>query len=75
MAIPQQGDARTGVVVRLIRDKGFGFLRDDQTGEERFFHRSALRNADFDSLTDSTKVQFQEGTGDKGPRAEQVYVL
>jgi CspA family cold shock protein len=64
MASQQQG-----VVARLIRDKGFGFVRSDN-GEELFFHRSSARN--FDQLQEGARVEFQAGNGPKGPRAEHV---
>lgn len=64
------GDTRTGVVARLIRDKGFGFITEDQTGEERFFHRSSVDQ--FDALTEGNRVRYQANMGPKGPRAERV---
>ncbi len=32
----------TGTIKRLVRDRGFGFIRDDG-GQEWFFHRSGVR--------------------------------
>jgi CspA family cold shock protein len=69
--LPAQDDARhTGVIKRMVTDKGFGFVRDDQTGLEYFFHRSGAAN--FDALQEGTAVEFRAGTGPKGPRAEDV---
>lgn len=61
---------RTGVVARLLKDKGFGFIAEDGTGIEHFFHRSEA--PDFDRLVEQQRVTFIEGSGAKGPRAEQV---
>lgn len=65
----------TGKVVRKVEDRGFGFIRDDNTGVEYFFHYSAIqRDAGFDfaSLRTGTEVEFEIGEGPKGPRAENV---
>ena len=64
-----------GHIVRLIRDRGFGFLvgKDDQV--ERFFHRSDCsghNGAGFDQLTESQAVNFEPIAAPKGPRAENV---
>lgn len=60
----------TGQVLRLIPDKGFGFIRGND-GREYFFHRSAV-GADFEMLTPGQTVQFDEQPSDKGPRAGRV---
>ena len=72
MASSAQDNIRTGVVVRLIRDKGFGFIKDDESGDELFFHRSAIDN--FDGA-ENRRVRFQASAGPKGPRAERVQTL
>jgi cold shock CspA family protein len=59
----------TGTVVRLLADKGFGFIRVPE-GVEYFFHRSA--SLDFDSLVIGTPVAFLPTTSPKGLRAERV---
>lgn len=66
----------TGIVARLIRDKGFGFVRVDgsRDGDDVFFHRSSLAQGGFDSLEEGTPVTFTLGNGPKGPRAEDVRV-
>ncbi|MGH9343387.1 MAG: cold-shock protein [Terriglobia bacterium] len=60
-----------GTIKRLIRDRGFGFLRTDD-GQEVFFHRSALENLDFDGLREGEKVEFELERGNKGLRAIHV---
>ncbi len=63
-----------GVVARLVRDKGFGFIRGNADGVERFFHRSSVRpNATaYDEMTEGDAVTFDDSDGPKGPRAENV---
>ena len=46
----------TGTVVRLIRDRGFGFIRLDD-GSEVFFHHSSMPPGDFDQLHENEQVE------------------
>lgn len=61
-----------GVIKRLVTDKGFGFIADQ--GAEYFFHRSSVKNAEFESLREGDRVSFEPRDGAKGPRAEDVRV-
>lgn len=61
-----------GTVVRLVSEKGFGFIKDAQ-GMERFFHRSAVRSeGGFEHLNEGQEVEFDEERSEKGPRATNV---
>lgn len=60
-----------GVIKRVIRDRGFGFIRTSD-GQEVFFHRSGLQQLNFDSLREGETVEFEIQQGDKGPRATAV---
>lgn len=59
-----------GAIKRLVRDRGFGFIRDDG-GQEWFFHRSAV-DGSFDDLNEEQRVSFEEEPSAKGPRASNV---
>lgn len=59
-----------GTIKRLVRDRGFGFIRDT-AGQEWFFHRSAVQGS-FDQLTEGQRVNFDEEPSAKGPRATNV---
>ena len=59
-----------GTIKRLVRDRGFGFIKDD-SGQEWFFHRSAVQG-DFEDLREGQRVGFDEEPSDKGPRAGNV---
>ena len=59
-----------GMIKRLQRDKGFGFIRDT-SGQEYFFHRSAVQGS-FELLNEGQTVQFKPTETPKGPRAEEV---
>ena len=60
-----------GTVKRLVRDRGFGFIRDDG-GQEWFFHRSAVQDGGYDTLAEGQRVTFEEEPSPKGPRAANI---
>ena len=59
-----------GTIKKLIADKGFGFIKGDNG--EIFFHHSALIGTTIEALQEGQAVEFEEGRGPKGPRAENV---
>jgi len=60
-----------GTIKRVIRDRGFGFIKSTE-GQEVFFHRSGLQNLNFDGLKEGENVEFEMERGEKGPRAINV---
>lgn len=60
-----------GTIKRLVRDRGFGFIRDDG-GQEWFFHRSAVQAGEFEQLSEGQRVIFDEEPSQKGPRAGNI---
>ncbi len=60
-----------GTIKRVIRDRGFGFIRSAE-GKEIFFHRSSLEELNFDVLKEGQAVEFEMENGPKGPRAVAV---
>ena len=59
-----------GTIIKLIADKGFGFISGEQG--ELFFHHSALDGVTIETLSVGQEVTYEEGSGPKGPRAENV---
>ena len=57
--------------IKRLTDRGFGFI---DTGSEKdlFFHSSSLDGTSFDELQEGQRVSFTEGSGPKGPCAENV---
>lgn len=61
-----------GTIKKIVGDKGFGFIKHGDN-KDIFFHCSAC-NGQFENLLEGQEVTFEEGRGDKGPRAENVTV-
>ena len=60
-----------GKIKKMVRDRGFGFIRGDD-GKEVFFHRSGLNAADYDALSEGDTVEYVVQEGPRGARAENV---
>jgi len=58
--------------IKKLTDKGFGFITQSGSDKDLFFHMSALDGVDFDDLQEGQNVEFEVGSGPKGPRAENV---
>lgn len=65
---------RSGKVVRLMANEGYGFIRTPD-GRDVYFHEDTLVGADLDDLSAQAPVRFTEEQGDKGPQAREVHVL
>jgi len=61
----------TGKVKKLVREKGFGFIIDDEGGEV-FFHKNGLVGVDYDSLNEGDELQFEVEKTPKGSNAVDV---
>jgi CspA family cold shock protein len=62
----------TGVIKKVVADRGFGFITADDA-KDYFFHRNSLApSLDFDRLNGGERVEFQITQSPKGPRAEGV---
>lgn len=52
--------------------KGFGFIAQENGGQDVFAHFSAIQSEGFKSLKEGQRVAFILGNGPKGPQAEQI---
>ena len=57
--------------IKRLTDKGFGFI-DVGREKDLFFHSSSLEGVSYDELREGQRVSFTEGSGPKGPCAENV---
>jgi cold shock protein len=62
-----------GTIKKLISDKGFGFIAGERG--ELFFHHSSLEGTSIEALHEGQAVEYTEGRGPKGPRAENVKLV
>ena len=62
-----------GTIKKLISDKGFGFIEGERG--EVFFHHSSVQGTAFEALSEGQQVDYTEGRGPKGPRADSVTLV
>lgn len=67
----------TGSISRLVRDRGFGFIKSPESSEDVFFHSSSIQGGAFDDLNEGQSVEFDIEADPKQPnrsRASNVRV-
>ena len=52
--------------------KGYGFIEQEEGGEDVFVHFSAIQAEGFRTLREGQEVEFELKTGDKGLNAQNV---
>ena len=52
--------------------KGYGFIAPDDGSKDIFVHHTAIQAEGFRSLQENDPVEYEVGTGPKGPQAENV---
>ena len=65
-------DTKTGTVKWFDSKKGYGFITPTEGGTDLFVHHSSLQMDGFKTLRDGQSVDYEEGSGDKGPCATNV---
>lgn len=62
---------KTGIVKFFNESKGYGFIKDKETGEEHFVHVSGL----IDKISQDDEVTFDLQQGRKGLNAVNVKMV
>jgi len=62
----------TGTVKWFNDAKGFGFIAQDDGGDDVFVHFSAITGDGFKRLDEGQRVEFEVEDGQKGPQARNV---
>ena len=62
----------TGTVKWFNESKGFGFIAQDDGGDDVFVHFSAISGGGFKTLAENQKVTYELQDGPKGLQAANV---
>jgi len=63
----------TGIIARL--NNGYGFITQEGSDKDLFFHVNELQGVAFDDLREGDKLSFEVGEGPKGPNAVNVSLV
>jgi len=69
--VPEEDKTRTGIVKFFNHDKGYGFIADKVSGDSVFVH---IENITGD-IREHDRVEFELGSGPKGPVALSVKIV
>ncbi|AGW40852.1 cold-shock protein [Leifsonia xyli subsp. cynodontis DSM 46306] len=64
-----------GTVKWFNAEKGYGFITLEDVEQDVFVHYSAIEMSGYKVLEEGQQVEFEVGTGNKGPQAESVRPL
>ncbi|MDP4611899.1 MAG: cold shock domain-containing protein [Opitutales bacterium] len=62
----------TGIVKWFDSEKGYGFITPEDGSKDLFVHHSEIKADGYASLDENDKVEFEVGSGPKGPCATGV---
>lgn len=68
-------DKTTGTVKWFNAEKGFGFINQDNGGDDVFVHFRSIVGDGYKSLNEGQKVSFDTEQGQKGLQAANVEAL
>ena len=66
---------QTGTVKWFNEGKGFGFIAQDNGGNDLFAHFSEIRSSGFKTLQENQRVEFDITQGQKGLQAANIRPL
>jgi len=64
-----------GIIKWFDNKKGFGFIAQDEGGQDVFVHFSSISGDGFKTLDEGDRVEFEVNQSDKGLKAANVTKL
>jgi len=64
-----------GIIKWFDNKKGFGFIAQDEGGQDVFVHFSSIAGEGFKTLDEGDRVEFEVNQSDKGLKASNVTKL
>ncbi len=64
----------TGTIARLVRDRGFGFIKGED-GQDIFFHATSVKDGSFDQLSEGQSVSYETETDPRSGKIRAANVM
>lgn len=69
-------DIKTGTIKKIFRDKGFGFIKtEDSDDKDMFFHAREVVDPEFDKLRIGMSINYLVGKSRRGPEAISIVAI
>ena len=65
----------TGTVKWFSSEKGYGFIKPDDAGEDPFVHHTGIAGSGYKTLAEGAKVEYEQTQGQRGPQVTNVRVI
>jgi ribosomal subunit interface protein len=69
--VKEPGPRIRGRVVRVFRDRGYGFV-ETETAQEVYFHANAVHGLPFEKIEVGMAMDLEIEAGEKGPQASRI---
>jgi cold shock CspA family protein len=69
-------ETHKGLIIHLVKNKGYGFIKEDETGETVFFHATGVcEPKEFSDLREGLPVEYMVRETPKGIKAIGVVAI
>jgi CspA family cold shock protein len=62
----------TGKIARMVKDRGFGFIKANDSADEIFFHSTSVADGNFDALSAGQDVDFEVEPDPRNPSRKRA---
>jgi CspA family cold shock protein len=62
----------TGKIARMVKDRGFGFIKSNDSTEDLFFHSTSVAAGNFEELSEGQDVEFQVEPDPRNPSRKRA---
>ena len=73
--VPASGPEQNGTIISIISERGYGFIRPSEGGDNLFFHVTSLIDCTIDELEHGARVSYRVIQSDRGLNAVEIRLI
>ncbi|MGB8842798.1 MAG: NYN domain-containing protein [Aliidongia sp.] len=73
--LPASGPEQNGTIISIISERGYGFIRPSEGGDNLFFHVTSLIDCTIDELEHGARVSYRIIQSDRGLNAVEIRLI